>query len=155
MRLIDVFLRQFDNAWHHRWESLEPLLDGLTEEEALWQAPCYASEPSGRPSPGSIHWHLDHLARCKREYAAMLRRDSGPAHGPPAPLPETLARLRDAHRAQREAIAALGDADLERPAEGGMSVAEFLASTIRHDTWHAAQIAVARRLWRTRADTGP
>lgn len=151
MRAIEVFLRQFDDAWRHRWESLLPVLDGVTEEEAAWQPPCYRSEPATAPPAGTILWQIDHLARCKRAYTATLRGHS-PEKPPEAArtFAEALERLADAHRAQRETIASLVDADLDRPAEDGMTVAEFLTSTIRHDTWHASQIAVARRLWRTR-----
>ena len=44
----------------------------------------------------------------------------------------------------------LADEQLEAPLPNGMSVMEFLAMCVRHDTWHAGQIAVARRLWRQR-----
>jgi uncharacterized damage-inducible protein DinB len=151
MRRIDVFLLQLDGAWQHRWESLAPLLDGITEEEARWQAPCYRMEPEEQPKAGTIHGQVEHLIRCKREYTAAIRRVPPGRHAPAATFRESVGRLLEAHRAEREAIASLADGDLDLPAEGGMSVAEFLASIIRHDIWHAAQIAVARRLWRTRA----
>ena len=41
------------------------------------------------------------------------------------------------------------DEDLALKCPNGMSVSEFMAGTIRHDTWHASQVAVARRLFRT------
>lgn len=156
MRLIDVFLLHFDDAWRHRWESLLPLLDGVTEEEAAWQAPCYRAEPIDRPPPGTIRWQIDHLTRCKRAYTASLRNRGSAApvpedrHEPAGTFAEAVERLRDAHRVQREVLSSLEDADLDRPVEGGMNVAQFLTSTTRHDIWHASQIAVARRLWRTR-----
>jgi hypothetical protein len=97
---------------------------------------------------------VDHVTRCKRDYTALVLGLRGeapppPADGPPATFAEAALRLRDAHRAQREAIAGMREDDLARPLEG-MSALEFVTSTIRHDIWHAAQIAVARRLWRTR-----
>ena len=63
---------------------------------------------------------------------------------------EDLALLRHAHARQREAIAALTDADLDGRVGSAMNVAEFIAMTVRHDVWHASQIAVARRLYRNR-----
>jgi uncharacterized damage-inducible protein DinB len=150
MRAIDMFLRQLDDAWRHRWESLMPVLDGVTEQEAAWQAPCYRSEPASAPPAGTILWQVDHLTRCKRAYTGALHGRSPEPHEAARTFAEALERLEDAHRVQRETIASLAEADLDRQVEDGMTVAEFLTSTIRHDTWHAAQIAVARRLWRTR-----
>ena len=73
-----------------------------------------------------------------------------PARVPPADFETEVKALRAAHTAQREALAALTAADLEMQAGNQMPMPEFLAMMIRHDSWHAAQAAVARRLWRTR-----
>lgn len=162
MSAIDGYLRQLDDAWRHRWESLRPALDGVTEEEAAWQAACYRHEPvkSGWPRPGTIHWHVAHLEACKREYtAAMVSQGPGgqaEAAAPATTFAEAVERLARAHAAQREVIRSLSEGDLTRLVQDGMRLDEFLASTIRHDTWHAAQIAVVRRLWRTReGQAGP
>ena len=40
--------------------------------------------------------------------------------------------------------------DLELRTGNDMSLSEFLRMMIRHDAWHASQIAVATRLWQTR-----
>lgn len=163
MRAVDAFLRQMDDSWQHEWESLLPTLQGVTEEEAAWQAPCYRDETAASETPraGTIHWHIAHLANCKHHYAACLRHrgKEGPTpvepHEPKASFAESLEQLKQIQRAQREVIAALADEDLDSTVENGMSVAEYLTSTIRHDTWHAAQIVVARRLWRTRSCDEP
>ena len=60
------------------------------------------------------------------------------------------AELDAAHNDQRAAIANLEDADLQKVVGNGMRMDEFLAMVIRHDTWHAGQTALARRLWRTK-----
>lgn len=122
----------------------------------------YRHEPvkSGWPRPGTIHWHVAHLEACKREYtAAMLSQGpggQGEAAAPATTFAEAVERLARAHAAQREVIRSLSEGDLTRLVQDGMRLDEFLASTIRHDTWHAAQIAVVRRLWRTReGQAGP
>ena len=51
--------------------------------------------------------------------------------------------------AQNE-IEKLSDMDLGDPCARGMDVAEFLRMAIRHETWHAGQIAVIRHLYRQR-----
>ncbi len=158
MRALDVLLLAFDHAWEHKWESLQGALRGLGPEEAAWQAPAYAPaerEP-GWPLPGSIAWQVAHVAHCKRHYTEMILERARPGAPPALPRPshqgfeEEVEGLRAAHAAQRAAIAALSDADLETHVDNGTSLAEFVTTCTRHDTWHAAQIAVARRLYRER-----
>lgn len=158
MRALDTFLLAFDQAWAHRWESLSGVLDGVHPEEATWQAPAYADaelEP-GWPLPGSIHWQVAHLAHCKRHYTDCIAQRRGEGR-PPPPVREPnldydaeIALLRRAHALQRETIAGLTDADLAAPMPESATLAEFLAMCLRHDVWHASQIAVARRLYRNR-----
>jgi uncharacterized damage-inducible protein DinB len=151
MRAIDSFLVALDNAWSHDWESLMSVVEGVTEEEAAWQAPCYRAEPrrADAPPPGSIRWHVVHIAECKMSYTLRLRGNVE-ARSPDVPPLGTrtfagdLAALREAHRAERAAIEAFPD-DAFTP-----TVCDFLANIIRHDIWHGGQIAVARRLFRTR-----
>ncbi|MHC4937831.1 MAG: DinB family protein [Planctomycetota bacterium] len=149
MRALDVFLRQFDHAWHHEWESLCPLLDNVSEDEAAWQASAYRGieREEGWPPPGSIHWHVAHLADCKRGYTAILLDAEDRPGTPAASFAESFRDLQEAHAAQREAICSIKEEDLDRPLRNGVSIAEFLTSTIRHDTWHAGQVAAARRLY--------
>jgi hypothetical protein len=98
-----------------------------------------------------------HIAHCKRHYAEVLTQRDRSGRPPAPPRPPDLdwaserAELEAAHAAQRAAIAALTDADLEARVGDAMSVVEFVAMVTRHDAWHASQIAVARRLYRTRA----
>jgi hypothetical protein len=164
MNATDAFLRQLDDTWSHRWESLCSALDGVTEEEAAWQAPSYADEEreDGWPAPGTIAWQAAHVAHCKRYYTELVAQ-RGDAPGRP-PLPERSActsfaairaELESAHAAQRAGIAALSEADYGLRCGNGMPLSEFLAMAIRHDAWHAAQIVVVRRLFRTRHGSGP
>lgn len=158
MRAVDVLLLAFDHASSHRWESLQEALKGVTPEEAAWQAPAYADaeHEAGWPRPGTIHWQVAHIAHCKRYYADVLTQRDRAGRPPAPPRPPDLdwaaeqAELEAAHTAQRASIAALTDADLATRVGDAMSVAEFVAMCTRHDAWHASQIAVARRLYRTR-----
>ena len=60
---VETYLRQLDDAWEHKWESLRAVLDGVSEEEAAWQPPCYAAEEreEGWPPPGTIRWQVAHI----------------------------------------------------------------------------------------------
>ncbi|MCC7139838.1 MAG: DinB family protein [Planctomycetes bacterium] len=158
MDAIALLVQSFDDAWSHPWEALLPTLEGVTDEEARWQAPCYAAEApeAGWPPPGTVWWHVAHLAHYKAYYAAVVRARTAATVPDPAPrvpratFAEDLESLRRAHDEQRAAVAALTPADLDGLVRDRTPLAEFLAATLRHDAWHGGQLAVARRLWRTR-----
>ncbi|MEM7167703.1 MAG: DinB family protein [Planctomycetota bacterium] len=153
---VDAFLLQLDELWDHDWESLASILRGVSHDEAGWAAPCYADAADSEPSPpqaGSIWWHLHHIAICKRVYTAQIAAQPEPDALLAAPsFEEEHARLQTIHDAQRQAIAALSDEDLDREVPGSGSLASFLATTLRHDIWHAGQIALVRRLYRAASD---
>jgi hypothetical protein len=69
----------------------------------------------------------------------------------PTGLQELLAALVRSRSEFRISIAALDDSNLDEPCFEDMNVENFLRMAIRHDTWHAAQIVIARRLHRTGA----
>ncbi len=164
---VEVFLRELDDAWEHPWESVRVALDGVEEDEAAWQHPSYAADPGamagedgvwpeGWPPAGTVRWHVAHLAACKRDYACVIRDRGGPvdrsdaAFTPGDSLAADLAALQEAHAWLRREIAALTPAELERSVNESSSVGAFLPAVIRHDPWHAGQIAMVRRLYRTR-----
>ena len=154
---VATLLRQYDDTWAHPWESLEVALKDVTEDEAAWQAPIYATEPSeeGWPAKGSVRWHVAHLAACKRDYACLVR-DRGKAvdrseaaFTPGESYAADLAQLIEAHQWLRREVAAMAPAELALKLNEKVPADEFIAATIRHDAWHAGQIIVARRLYRT------
>ncbi len=154
MDAIEMALRQLDDLWDHEWESLASVLRGLTDEEARWQAPCYAGveTPAGEPQAGTILWQVAHVAGCKREYAAFFGATGAApdAVAPSAGIAAFLEDLARAHRTERAALSVVKRADLERVLPNGQTVLRQIAIALRHDAWHAGQIALARRLWRAR-----
>lgn len=158
MDAADVLRLAFDDAWGHKWESLTAALEGVTEDEAYWQAPAYAADEgeAGWPAPGTIAWQVAHIAHCKRYYETIVRHRED-AEAPPVTPRENVdtfaaerAALDAAHAGQRAALAEVGADELAHVACGKMPLGEFIAMTTRHDAWHASQITVARRLYRTR-----
>lgn len=157
---ISAFLRTLDDAWDHRWESLTAVLDGVTDEEAQWQHAAYADEAreEGWPLPGSIAWHVAHVAHCKRYYTKIVVARGSDAttdvdpRSPCETFAEELGALEEAHKLQRAAIASVTDDEMHFGVgtHTPMALAEFLAMSIRHDAWHGGQIAVLRRLYRSR-----
>ena len=157
MSQVLCLLQMFDDNWSHQCESLRSILQGVTSEESLWQGPAYAAEPfvQGLPEPGTIRWQVAHLEHCARHYTEILRKRPiarEPATPPPgiAELPELINRLECARRLLREEIQRLSEVDLDGPCAREMGVAEFVRLVIRHEAWHAGQLAVIRRLYRQR-----
>lgn len=151
-------LRMYDEAWSHRDESVMAALEDVTSAEARWQHPAYAAEEQmpGMPAPGTILWQIAHLAHSARHYTEILRRrpvSEEPRTLPPsaATLPDLLASMQRAHAALRAEMAGVSERDLSQPCARGMSVEVFLRMVMRHDTWHAGQIVVMRRLYRMRS----
>ncbi|MHC4861399.1 MAG: DinB family protein, partial [Planctomycetota bacterium] len=127
-----------------------------SEGEAVWQGAAWhgVEREEGWPAPGTIAWQVAHVAHCKTYYARCMLHaiERGPEpeviRDPAASFAEERERLWAAHQAQRSALVSVDDGDLEKPVVNGASLAEFLSTTIRHDIWHAGQIAVIRRLYR-------
>jgi uncharacterized damage-inducible protein DinB len=157
MPQVVQFLQAFDDSWSHESESLRSVLQNVTSEESSWQIPSYAAERlvEGLPKPGTIRWHLAHLEHCARHYTAIIR-DRPIGHEPLTPPPgivdlrELIDQLERARRSLRAEIEKLSELDLEADCAREMNVAEFLRTVIRHEAWHAGQIAVIRRLYRQR-----
>ena len=160
MSAYEAYVAAFRDVWSHAWESVSSVLEGVSEDEARWQAPAYADteQEAGWPPEGTILWHIAHLAHCKRYYAAILehRDEASPPEveerTPLGTLAEELAALAEAQDAQLAALVACDGADWSAPAAGKMPLGEFVAMTTRHDAWHGGQIAMLRRLHR--AETG-
>lgn len=157
MSQVRQLLQAFDDSWSNRCESLHSALQGVTAEESCWQDSSYAAEPllEGLPEPGTIRWHVAHLEHSARHYTAILRErpvTHEPMTSPPgiAEVFQLIDRLERARRLLRIEIEKLSDLDLEASCARGMSVAEFLRMVIRHESWHAGQVVVIRRLYRQR-----
>lgn len=158
MNAIQYILRSLDDTWGHAYESVRAVLDGVTDDEWSWQPPGYADvdqdEPG--PKPGSIAWHVAHLTACKNEYACHVRDRGndvdleGAEHEVPPSRKAQQKALETAHAWLRHEVEALQPEDLALEANHQMALDEFLAMVIRHDAWHAGQLAVARRLYRGR-----
>lgn len=154
----DQLLRMHDETWAHRDESVITALKDVTPAEAWWQHPAYGKEAQmpGMPAPGTICWQIAHLVHSARHYAEILQRrpvSEEPRTPPPSAstLSDLLASMQRAHAALRAEIAGLSERDLNQRCAREMNVEEFLRMVIRHDSWHAGQIVVIRRLYRTRS----
>jgi|GEM_PF-1990895 len=159
MSEIAQLLATCDENFAATYDSVLSALKGVTASESAFQHPCYAMVPAdaNMPPAGTILWQMAHLSVCKQMYARVLQENLG------LQVPETieprkhtaailLHELRIAHSRLRSTIAALRDEDLSRqlPESTGYAgrVDAFIRTINRHDSWHAGQIALARRLFK-------
>lgn len=157
---LHILLNAFDDAWSHRLESLTVALRGVAEAEAAHQDASYSRDQGwpGMPPPGTILWQVAHLEHSARHYRSLLL-NRPVATQPQTPAPEPgdlkglLAALTKSRNEFRSSIAALDDANLDELCFEDMTVEEFLRMAIRHETWHASQIVIARRLYRAHANS--
>lgn len=159
MSEISQLLAACDENFGHTYDSVLSALKGVGASESTYQHACYNLVPpeEGLPPAGTILWQMAHLSVNKQRYAAILQQYLGVSVPEPVePRRHTAAillhELRIAHSRLRNTIAALKDEDLARelPRECGypMRVDAFIRTINRHDSWHAGQIAVARRLFK-------
>ena len=159
MSEIAQLLAVCDENFGATWDSVLSALKGVSANEAAFQHPCYAMVPAdaNMPPAGSILWQMPHLSACKQMYARILQESLGlQVPEPVEPKRHTAAillhELRIAHSRLRSTIAALRDEDLSRmlPESTGYPgrVDAFIRTVNRHDSWHAGQIALARRLYK-------
>ena len=147
LRLID---QGFDKkAWHG--PNLRGSIRGLTAGQASWRP---------QPKRHSIADIVVHAAYWKYAVRRRLRGDkrgSFPLTGSnwftlPAALNEEtwrqyIALLESEHRALRQAIAELSDAQLHRPTAGSkITPAILIYGIASHDVYHAGQIQLLKRL---------
>jgi len=158
MNAIEVILKQLDDAWNFKWESLCDALKGVTEEEAQWQADCYADEPQeeGWPKEGTILGQVAHIAISKKHYVNLIKQRPSedvkePERKPAKTLEEERIYLKTVHEEYRAVVEALSQDNLSDTVRGDMPLHQFIAMNIRHDVWHASQIKVARRLYNQEA----
>jgi uncharacterized damage-inducible protein DinB len=151
-----TLLAAFDDARSHKWESFDLVTKDLTEDEVQFQHAAYADEKQedGWPKPGSVLWHLVHMEYWYRYYIDCLEK---PTDGTPLPTPDSattleaaMEKLNATRKTLRNMISDIPDEGLDFSLRGRIRTGEFIRMIIRHDTYHTAQIAVARRLYRSR-----
>jgi hypothetical protein len=156
---IELLLKIIDQSYDHiAWHgtNLRGSVRGLTLEEAAW-----------RPSPGrhNIWENMVHAAYWKYTVRRRLlkeKRGSFALKGSNWFIrPETLTEeawrtdvrlLEDTHRSLRQAIQELSPARLyEIPAGKKIANAAVIYGIASHDVYHAGQIQLLKRLFRTRS----
>ena len=152
----EELLAAFDDVWSHRWESMGKLFDDISDEEANFQHESYvnAERYPKDPESGTILWYVHHLAHCYRYYINVITMHPERPEAAPHPAIESIGALLDVMKhdraALRDAITAVPDDQLDEKVYNGDTIAAFVRMVTRHDAWHSGQVAVARRLYRTR-----
>jgi DinB superfamily len=163
---IEFLLPHLDDAWRR----LQGWLENLSEAEFQWRPvanvwhleerdghgaiPYSWIPPEPAPLP-TIAWHVAHVATSlalTTDHAFGERRKKLADLRLPLTAGEMLDYLAACHGEFVKAVAALSDADLERPryTEWGeqRSTAEIVGSAILHEVEHGAQITALRSIYR-------
>jgi hypothetical protein len=149
-------LSSFDEVWSRKWESLQNVLEGVSDEEAHYQSPIYADEKHwlGEEKSGTILWFLQHLSQCYVHYRQMIENRPSQTPDPEPPQANTLEialKNLHLHRGElRESLVKIAEEGLKEKVYNGLTAGSVYRLSIRHDNWHSGQIAVARRLYRYR-----
>ncbi|HEY1485707.1 MAG TPA: DinB family protein [Micromonosporaceae bacterium] len=155
------------------WDAhLRPRLDGLTDEEYLWEpvAGCWSVRPDGHggfssdhgsppPEPApvtTIAWRMMHIATgCfTHDIAVKIFPDLARDEPIPGTARDAVAFLDDGYRRWHDTIAGLGEDDVAVPlgAAGGPFGAEPVGGLILHINrevmHHGGEIGVLRDLYR-------
>lgn len=151
MSHVALIINALDGSWTG-YESLSQAIHGISEEEAHWQDPSYQSLPQkeGWPKEGTIFWQIAHIALCKRYYIDCLKNKSSkdiiwPIRIPDPKFSKEMDYLRVLQDEMRDLIKKLSDSDLNLMIDETTPLHQYLHEKIRHDVWHASQIAVLRR----------
>ena len=151
---VQLLLRQMDEAFNTRsWHgtNLRGSLRGLTEPVAAWR-PAHT-----RHTIWEIALHTAYWKYAVRRRLLGLTRGSFPIKGSNWFRPDSTPQIRSfaavvkllesEHRALREAVATLRDADLERRAPSRTTTnLTLITGIIAHDLYHAGQIQLLKRL---------
>jgi len=151
---IDQMIRLLNESIYHRDESVLSALEGVKNKELTWQHPAYSEEEhrQGMPPPGTIVWHIAHLVHSCEHYEAIIR-ERPVQHEPDTRPPgindstELINNLLKVHEKLIRTVSGIPDSELSGDCARGMTLDEFLRMVIRHNTWHAGQIRLLRRLW--------
>jgi len=170
---VAFLLKGLEDGW--RTVPFERFLEGLTEDETDWDestrrifepvtAPLTAEEAHWQPAPGmrTIAEIINHMAYWLGYRVRQVRGEPlEPLRPVPKsrealawipPYPECVGNLRKQFEALREALAALGDEDLERTVEGSpRPIMELISNIIAHNAYHIGQVLLLRRLWASKS----
>jgi len=141
------------DSWSHPWEGFRSAYVDCSQDELDRISPLYEGEPfeTGWPPPGTISWQLNHVGACKQAYTWDIQHPAEADN----PCYWQVHRERNAlfaalERAHEDFLAACRSADMAVPiaGKGGHTLATYLGIALRHEIWHAGQIAVLRRTQR-------
>lgn len=148
--MLEVFISE---SWAHPWEGFKSSLLNCSQGEIDWVHPAYAQEEAepGWPRAGSILWQVNHVGACKSAYAWAIAHPDRTDNA--APWQVILAKeplLVALELAHDSFLDACMKADPARKImdKGGHTYLEYVGIAIRHELWHAGQIAQLRRLYR-------
>jgi hypothetical protein len=141
------------DSWDHPWEGFRSSYRGCSQAEAEWVAHCYESEEIeiGWPITGSILWHLNHVGACKAAYTWDLLHPVEVDNKSTWKVIFDIVDLETAlnHTNESFVLAAKEFSyNGKIMGKGGHEFSEYIGICLRHEIWHAGQMALIRRLYK-------
>lgn len=139
------------DSWSHPWEGFRTAYAHCSQDGLDWVSSLYDGEPDEPdwPRRGTISWNLNHVGACKEEYTWDIRHPTcadNPCqwrvHRNRTSLFEALERV---HEDFLEACR-LADPAVAIAGKGGQTLAAYVGIAVRHEIWHAGQIAMLHRM---------
>jgi len=156
---VATLLALVDEAYDRRsWHgpNLRGSLRGMSAARAAWR-PAERRHSAWEVAVHAAYWKYAAWRRLTGEKRGSFARPGSnwfdaAAKPTEARWREDLALLAACHERLREAVARLGDDDLDRPAAGGRETAgRLVRGVVAHDLYHAGQIQLLKRLMESRA----
>jgi hypothetical protein len=168
---MDPAIELLSNQTVSAFDMLRQRLEGLTEEEFLWE-PAPGSwklrfMPDGKwsydyaipdPDPApltTIGWRMVHIATCKvmyHEYAFGARKLTFPDLEIPRNVPDAIAMIDEGQALLEKDLEGLKDPDLQEPTLTNWGEEwptwRIFWTMINHDLWHGGEIGALRDLHR-------
>jgi hypothetical protein len=140
-----------------KWDSVQSAFADVDQTMAEWICPGFIADVDprpGEPPPGCILWYGNHILACKEGYLVAVRTSNNTSESIHRPLPgiaEVIDGLNDVTERFLATLRDMDDEFLSRNVSGTtMTVASYLNMAVRHEIWHAGQVALLKRLYKYR-----
>jgi uncharacterized damage-inducible protein DinB len=135
------------SAWNWAHKSMRDSVTHLSVEEATWQ-PSRTTHAVWRQINHVAHWKAYIVARIRGLHPRA--RQAWPASGRTAgDLRRSIAALTRLHRDLRRAVLRLEPDAFVRAKRGRYSIVQLLLGAAAHESYHAGQILLTRKLYRS------
>lgn len=140
------------DSWFHPWEGFNSSFESCSQKEIEWVSQFYEKETTtpNWPKNGTISWILNHVGAYKQTYIYDILHPDSSNNEPEWIVHRDLQSLKTAlNKISIEFSNAclLADPEIFIHGKGGHNLAQYIGIALRHEIWHAGQIALIRRMF--------